>query len=76
MPITNAIPVEFYPAIDGSTSNNDGQIFYLRAERVDGSPVMLGFLRMYAVTGAWQEPDKFYCENCLEAHTGENPQML
>ncbi|MES2294329.1 MAG: hypothetical protein V4527_13585 [Pseudomonadota bacterium] len=32
-----------------------------------------GFIRIYAVTGAWQEPNKFFCENCLEAHTGENP---
>ena len=32
-----------------------------------------GFIRIYAVTGAWQEPDKFYCEDCLEAHTGEKP---
>ena len=28
-----------------------------------------GFIRMYSVTGGWQEPHKFYCENCLEAHT-------
>jgi hypothetical protein len=40
------------------------------------SPKGFGFLRIYAVTCAWQEPDKFYCENCLEARTGEKPQML
>jgi len=43
MPATNAIPVEFFPAIDGSMSSSDGQTFYLKAERDDGNPVMLGF---------------------------------
>ena len=35
-----------------------------------------GFVRMYAVDCGWQEPAKFYCENCLEAHTGEEPHEL
>ena len=37
------------------------------------SPNGFGFIRFYAVTGGWQEPAKFYCEYCLEAHTGEKP---
>ena len=32
-----------------------------------------GFIRMYAAESGWQEPTKFYCENCLEEHTGEKP---
>ena len=35
-----------------------------------------GFIRMYAADSGWQEPTKFYCENCLEAHTGEKPHEL
>jgi hypothetical protein len=37
------------------------------------SPKGFGFLRMYAASGEWHQPGKFYCENCLEAHTGEAP---
>jgi hypothetical protein len=43
MPKSNAIPVEYFPALDGSMSSSDGQTFYLKAEREDGSAVMLGF---------------------------------
>ena len=32
-----------------------------------------GFIRFYVVSGGWQKPDRFYCEFCLEAHTGEPP---
>jgi hypothetical protein len=37
------------------------------------SPKGFGVIRFYLVSGAWQEPDKFYCEDCLEAHTGKRP---
>jgi len=37
------------------------------------SPKGFGFIRFYAASGGWQEPDKFYCENCLKTHTGEDP---
>jgi hypothetical protein len=37
------------------------------------SPKGFGFLRMYAVADGWKRSGKFYCENCLEAHTGEKP---
>ena len=40
------------------------------------SPKGFGVIRFYSVSGAWQEPDKFYCEDCLEAHTGEKPHDL
>lgn len=43
MPASNAIPVEFFPLVDGSMSSSDGQTFFLKAERDDGSAVMLGF---------------------------------
>lgn len=43
MPKSNVIPVEYFPSLDGSMSSNDGQTFYLKAEREDGSTVMLGF---------------------------------
>ncbi len=37
------------------------------------SPKGFGFIRMYSITGGWQEPPKVYCENCLEPNTGEKP---
>ncbi len=37
------------------------------------SPKGFGVIRFYSVSGAWQELDKIYCEDCLEAHTGEKP---
>ena len=37
------------------------------------SPNGYGFIRFYSISGRWQEPGKFYCEFCLEAHTGEDP---
>ena len=37
------------------------------------SPNGYGFLRMYSVSGGWQEPEKFFCEFCLERLTGEKP---
>ncbi len=40
------------------------------------NPSPNGFVRMYAASGGWQEPGKFYCENCLKAHTGEKPHGL
>ena len=43
MPKSNLIPVEYFPSLDGSMSSNDGQTIYLKAEREDGSAVMLGF---------------------------------
>ena len=35
------------------------------------SPKGFGVISFYTVSGTWQEPDKFYCEDCLGAHTGE-----
>ncbi len=36
-------------------------------------PGGFGLVRFYAITGGWREPPKYYCENCLEAQTGEKP---
>lgn len=36
-------PVEFFPEVDGSMTSKDGQTFYLRVRREDGSDFMLGF---------------------------------
>jgi hypothetical protein len=43
MPKSNVIPIEYFPSLDGSMSSGDGQSFYLKAQREDGSAVMLGF---------------------------------
>ena len=37
------IPVEYFPAIDGSITSADGLTFYLKVTRDDGREVMLGF---------------------------------
>ena len=31
---------------------------------------------MYSVTGGWQEPAKFYCENCLKEHAGRRRMAI
>ncbi len=36
-------------------------------------PGGFGIIRFYAITGGWREAPRYYCENCLEGHTGQNP---
>ncbi len=37
------IPVEYFPIVDGSMTSDDGQNFFYKVRRPDGSEVMLGF---------------------------------
>lgn len=37
------IPVEYYPAVDGSMTSPDGQVFLLKVRTEDGQELMLGF---------------------------------
>lgn len=38
-----SIPVEYFPVVDGSMTSNDGETFFYKVRREDGSEVILGF---------------------------------
>lgn len=38
-----SIPVEYFPEVDGSMTSDDGESFFYKVRRQDGSEVMLGF---------------------------------
>jgi hypothetical protein len=37
------VPVEYFPVVDGSMTSDDGESFFYKVQRQDGSAVMLGF---------------------------------